>query len=141
MEVGAASPAVGHASAAGRGGEAAPAEGVPGMGVEAKRAAVAVERVTPAIAVKGGYEGAAEKEHEEDEEAAAGEWGEDDGGEGEKCLGHYSSTQSILLVGEGDFSFALALATAFGSGANLVATSLDTDSLPPPIASASSWFL
>ncbi|RLM85716.1 uncharacterized protein C2845_PM04G19270 [Panicum miliaceum] len=32
----------------------------------------------------------------------------------------------ILLVGDGDFSFSLALATAFGSGANLVATSLDT---------------
>lgn len=40
-------------------------------------------------------------------------------------MGHYSSTQTILLVGEGDFSFSLALATGFGSGANLVATSLD----------------
>ena len=38
----------------------------------------------------------------------------------------HSSAQDILLVGDGDFSFSLALATAFGSGANLVATSLDT---------------
>nr|CAB3457370.1 unnamed protein product [Digitaria exilis] len=33
---------------------------------------------------------------------------------------------SILTVGDGDFSFSLALARAFGSGANLVATSLDS---------------
>jgi 25S rRNA (uracil2634-N3)-methyltransferase len=43
-----------------------------------------------------------------------------------KWLKHYSSAQSILIVGDGDFSFALALATAFGSGENLVATSLDS---------------
>ncbi|GJN33674.1 hypothetical protein PR202_gb22295 [Eleusine coracana subsp. coracana] len=34
--------------------------------------------------------------------------------------------ESILLVGDGDFSFSLALTTAFHSGANLVAMSLDT---------------
>jgi 25S rRNA (uracil2634-N3)-methyltransferase len=43
-----------------------------------------------------------------------------------KWLKHYSSEQSILIVGDGDFSFSLALATAFGSGRNLVATSLDS---------------
>ncbi|KAL5206625.1 hypothetical protein ABZP36_034834 [Zizania latifolia] len=43
-----------------------------------------------------------------------------------KWLKHYSSMQSILTVGDGDFSFSRALATAFGSGENLVATSLDT---------------
>jgi len=40
-------------------------------------------------------------------------------------VGQYSSAQSILLVGDGDFSFSLALAAGFGSGANIVATSLD----------------
>ncbi|KAL5205615.1 hypothetical protein ABZP36_033824 [Zizania latifolia] len=44
-----------------------------------------------------------------------------------KWLKHYSSVQSILTVGDGDFSFSRALATAFGSGENLVATSLDTN--------------
>ncbi|XP_062193591.1 heavy metal-associated isoprenylated plant protein 41-like [Phragmites australis] len=48
------------------------------------------------------------------------------GEEGVKWVKHYSSAQSILIVGDGDFSFLLALATTFGSGANLVATSLDT---------------
>ncbi|RCV12141.1 hypothetical protein SETIT_2G245600v2 [Setaria italica] len=55
-----------------------------------------------------------------------GESSDEEEGEQEvKWVGHYSSTQSILLVGDGDFSFSLALATGFGSGANLVATSLD----------------
>ena len=40
-------------------------------------------------------------------------------------LKHYSSDQKILIVGDGDFS-SLALAMAFGSGTNLLATSLDT---------------
>jgi hypothetical protein len=47
-------------------------------------------------------------------------------GDGVKWLKHYSSAQSILIVGDGDFSFSLALATAFGSAENLVATSLDS---------------
>ena len=39
---------------------------------------------------------------------------------------HYSSFHKILLVGEGDFSFALCLAKAFGTARNMVATSLDS---------------
>ncbi|PRQ30424.1 hypothetical protein RchiOBHm_Chr5g0024491 [Rosa chinensis] len=44
----------------------------------------------------------------------------------EKRIVHYSSSQKILLVGEGDFSFAACLATAFDSAANIVATSLNS---------------
>ncbi|KAI7743809.1 hypothetical protein M8C21_027938 [Ambrosia artemisiifolia] len=40
--------------------------------------------------------------------------------------GHYSSAHKILLVGEGDFSFSLCLARAFGSARNIVATTVDT---------------
>ena len=43
-----------------------------------------------------------------------------------KWASHYSSLQQILLVGEGDFSFSLCLANAFGSASNIVATSLDS---------------
>ncbi|BBH01451.1 hypothetical protein with DUF2431 [Prunus dulcis] len=39
---------------------------------------------------------------------------------------HYNSHQKILLVGEGDFSFAVCLARAFGSAVNMFATSLDS---------------
>ena len=42
----------------------------------------------------------------------------------EKKIQHYSSTQKILLVGEGDFSFSACLARAFRSAANMVTTSL-----------------
>uniref|UniRef100_A0A8R7UGX3 25S rRNA (uridine-N(3))-methyltransferase BMT5-like domain-containing protein n=1 Tax=Triticum urartu TaxID=4572 RepID=A0A8R7UGX3_TRIUA len=47
-------------------------------------------------------------------------------GKGVRWLHHYSSVHSILIVGDGDFSFSLSLAAAFGSGYNLVATSLDS---------------
>ncbi|KAL7130728.1 hypothetical protein ABFS83_13G153100 [Erythranthe nasuta] len=44
----------------------------------------------------------------------------------EKWIKHYSSRHTILLVGEGDFSFSWCLALAFGSAANIFATSLDS---------------
>ncbi|XP_031283003.1 heavy metal-associated isoprenylated plant protein 41-like [Pistacia vera] len=43
-----------------------------------------------------------------------------------KWIKHYCNTQDILLVGEGDFSFATCLANCFGSATNMVATSLDS---------------
>ncbi|CAM8934820.1 unnamed protein product [Rhodiola kirilowii] len=43
-----------------------------------------------------------------------------------RCIMHYSSSNKILLVGEGDFSFSTCLAQAFGSAKNMTATSLDT---------------
>ncbi|CAK7323946.1 unnamed protein product [Dovyalis caffra] len=46
--------------------------------------------------------------------------------EEEKWIKHYSSSQKILLVGEGDFSFAACLGQNFGSAVNMVATSLDS---------------
>jgi len=42
-----------------------------------------------------------------------------------KRITHYSSSDKILLVGEGDFSFSLCLAKAFGSAMNMTATSFD----------------
>lgn len=42
-------------------------------------------------------------------------------------LGHYTNKQSLLLVGDGDFSFALSLATKFGSAINIVATTVDNE--------------
>ncbi|XP_052177498.1 uncharacterized protein At4g26485-like [Diospyros lotus] len=47
----------------------------------------------------------------------------------ERWIQHYSSRHQILLVGEGNFSFAASLATAFGSARNMVATSLDSRDL------------
>ncbi|GLJ44823.1 hypothetical protein SUGI_0942860 [Cryptomeria japonica] len=44
----------------------------------------------------------------------------------ERKLMHYSSLQTILLVGEGNFSFSSALATAFKSAKNIVASSFDS---------------
>ncbi|KAG2384159.1 uncharacterized protein At4g26485-like [Vigna umbellata] len=45
---------------------------------------------------------------------------------GDKRIAHYRSSHKILLVGEGDFSFSLCLAKAFGTAINMVATSLDS---------------
>ena len=42
----------------------------------------------------------------------------------EKWIKHYSSTQKMLLVGDGDFSFAVCLAKAFGSATNIVVADL-----------------
>jgi len=44
----------------------------------------------------------------------------------DRNITHYSNSHQILLVGEGDFSFSLALANAFGSAENMVPTSLDS---------------
>ncbi|GMH25463.1 hypothetical protein Nepgr_027306 [Nepenthes gracilis] len=40
--------------------------------------------------------------------------------------GPYTSSQKMLLVGEGDFSFSACLAVSFGTAANMVSTSLDS---------------
>ncbi|KAH0707401.1 hypothetical protein KY290_011958 [Solanum tuberosum] len=51
---------------------------------------------------------------------------EDEDEEEEKIIQHYSSYHQILLVGDGDFSFSLCLAQAFGSASNIVASSLQS---------------
>lgn len=51
-----------------------------------------------------------------------------DEGQG-RWITHYSSSHRILLVGEGDFSFAACLATAFGMAPNIIATSLDSQGI------------
>nr|GLL38285.1 uncharacterized protein LOC109178068 [Ipomoea trifida] len=45
----------------------------------------------------------------------------------EKWIKHYSNRHKILLVDDGDFSFAACLAVAFGSASNITATSLDSE--------------
>uniref|UniRef100_A0A6V7QW28 25S rRNA (uridine-N(3))-methyltransferase BMT5-like domain-containing protein n=1 Tax=Ananas comosus var. bracteatus TaxID=296719 RepID=A0A6V7QW28_ANACO len=68
------------------------------------------------------------EETKKEEEGEGGEEEEEEEEEEERVrwAGHYSSAQQILLVGEGDFSFSLSLATSFGSASNIVATSLDS---------------
>ncbi|XP_060958814.1 uncharacterized protein At4g26485-like [Cannabis sativa] len=44
----------------------------------------------------------------------------------DRWIGEYNSSQQILLVGEGDFSFSACLAKAFRYADNMVATSLDS---------------
>ncbi|CAK9308626.1 unnamed protein product [Citrullus colocynthis] len=44
----------------------------------------------------------------------------------QKKIKHYSSSHTILLVGEGDFSFSACLAVAFANASNILATSLDS---------------
>ncbi|KAH7282560.1 hypothetical protein KP509_35G036600 [Ceratopteris richardii] len=43
-----------------------------------------------------------------------------------RAVSHYNSDQHILLVGEGDFSFAASLASEFKNAPHLLATSLDS---------------
>ncbi|XP_059444414.1 pentatricopeptide repeat-containing protein At1g64100-like [Corylus avellana] len=47
----------------------------------------------------------------------------------EKWIEHYSNSHKILLVGEGNFSFAVCLAKTFGTAENMIATSFDSKEL------------
>jgi 25S rRNA (uracil2634-N3)-methyltransferase len=61
--------------------------------------------------------------------------------EPEKWKKHYSSKHRMLLVGEGDFSFSVSLARAFGSACNLVSTTVDTQgTLSLPLSLHSFYF-
>jgi len=58
----------------------------------------------------------------------------------ERRIGPYTSSQKIVLVGEGDFSFSASLACAFSSAANIIATSLDSHGKKASISTQSSSF-
>ncbi|KAH1041019.1 hypothetical protein GLYMA_09G016200v4 [Glycine max] len=64
--------------------------------------------------------------HTDDDDQEDSELEDQESAKAEKWKNHYSSNHRILLVGDGDFSFSLCLARAFGSAHNLVATSLDS---------------
>lgn len=81
------------------------------------------------------------KEDDNEEAESFSSDDEEDKEEAEKCIKHYSSSQRILLVGEGDFSFSLSLAKAFGSAHNMVATSLDTQGIISNSVSKRLWSL
>ncbi|KAL8152557.1 hypothetical protein V2J09_010317 [Rumex salicifolius] len=55
-----------------------------------------------------------------------GDYGEHFLGKDKYSVGNYNIDQKILLVGEGDFSFASSLASSFRSASNITATSLDS---------------
>ncbi|XP_034892710.1 heavy metal-associated isoprenylated plant protein 41 isoform X2 [Populus alba] len=66
-----------------------------------------------------------EEEYQETETESNSSDDEEDE-EPERWKKHYSSKHRMLLVGEGDFSFSVSLARAFGSACNLVSTTVDT---------------
>ncbi|KAJ6332437.1 hypothetical protein OIU76_010767 [Salix suchowensis] len=66
------------------------------------------------------------EEYEETETESKSSDDEEDE-EPEKWKKHYSSKHRMLLVGEGDFSFSVSLARAFGSASNLVSTTVDSE--------------
>ncbi|KAB1217254.1 hypothetical protein CJ030_MR4G021067 [Morella rubra] len=57
-----------------------------------------------------------------------------DKNEGDRWIQHYCSSHQILLVGEGDFSFAASLARKFGDAVNMIATSLDSKGISCTLA-------
>lgn len=79
-----------------------------------------------AIFIKMGTRDVHDDLHTDDDDQEDSELEDQESAKAEKWKNHYSSNHRILLVGDGDFSFSLCLARAFGSAHNLVATSLDS---------------